>query len=128
MIDAVEAYNPKHMPWNNQRAQAIVAETGLPAFTSSYAHLPGTIGEVWTTFETDIETEHDLLSALRSGAPRTLHRRSGLQHRLRCLAETAHLGYENTWEKVDRVLLSGMEATHPGHVAYGGRFDDSRVY
>lgn len=128
VIDAVEAYNPKHLPWNNRRSQAIVAETDLSAFTSSYAHLRGTVGEVWTTFEADIETEDDLLAALRSGAPRTLHRQSGLKHRLRCLAETAHLGYENTWEKVDRVLLSGMEATHPGHVAYGGRFDDVRVY
>jgi hypothetical protein len=55
-------------------------------------------------------------------------RRRGLRTTARSLVEFAHLGYENTWGKVDRVLLSGMEATHPGHVAYEGRFDDVRVY
>jgi hypothetical protein len=38
------------------------------------------------------------------------------------------LGYENSWEKVDRLFLSGTEPTHPGHIAYGGRFDDVAVY
>jgi predicted metal-dependent phosphoesterase TrpH len=127
-IDAVEVYNPKHLSSHNRNARRLAERYGLPAFGSSYAHLPGTVGEVWTTFEERFADEDELLAAFASGAPRRLQRRSGLSHRLRCLAEFAHLGYENSWEKIDRVLLSGMEATHPGHVAYGGRFDDVRVY
>lgn len=127
-IDAVETYNPKHLPWQNRRAAALSEAQGLPAFASSYAHQPATVGEVWTEFETDIESEADLVDALQSGVPRTVGHRSGLRHRKRCLAEKLHLGYENTWEKVDRLLLSGMEPTHPRHIAYAGEFDDSAVY
>lgn len=128
VLDGVEAYNPKHRATHNRRAREIGRESELPPFASSYAHLPNTVGEVWTTFEDDIADETELLTALGSDAPRRLFHRSGRRHRLRCLAEFAHLGYENTWEKIDRVLLSGMEATHPGHIAYAGRFDDVRVY
>ena len=42
--------------------------------------------------------------------------------------EFAHLGWENTWTKFDRLFLSGMEPTHPDHVAYDGRFDAESVY
>lgn len=127
LIDGVEAYNPKHLPWHNRRARTIASDLDLPAFASSYAHLSRTVGEVWTTFEADIRTEADLIEALESGTERRLFHRSGTTHHARGLLEFAHLGYENTWKKVDRVVLSGMEPTHPGHVAYGGRFDDVRV-
>ena len=126
VIDGVEAYNPKHLPWDNRRARTIARRADLPGFTSSYAHLRGTIGESWTTVDRPIDGPADLTHAIRSGDPQLFHR-DGLTHRLRCLAEFAHLGYENTWEKFDRVVRSGMEPTHPGHVAYGGRFDDIRV-
>ncbi|WP_229111346.1 PHP domain-containing protein [Halapricum desulfuricans] len=126
-IDAVEAYNPKHLPWHNRRAQSLASDLDLPAFASSYAHLPRTVGEVWTRFESEIRTAGDLVDALESGAQRRLFHRSGHRHRARKLLEFSHLGYENTWKKFDRIALSGMEATHPGHVAYGGRFDDVRV-
>lgn len=128
VIDAVEAYNPKHWDRHNRRAKVIVRESGLPPFASSYAHRRGTVGEVWTAFEDPVEDGEGLVAALTSGASRRLFHRPGLAHRLRCVAEFAHLGYENSWEKFDRVVLSGMEATHPGHPAYGGRFDDVRVY
>lgn len=126
VLDAVEAYNPKHLPWHNRRARTIAEKAGLTAFTSSYAHLLGTVGETWTTFDRSIDGPEDLTAGLRSGDPQPYHR-SGVAHRLRCLAEFAHLGFENTWEKFDRVVRSGMEPTHPGHVAYGGRFDNVRV-
>ncbi|WP_336345804.1 PHP-associated domain-containing protein [Halalkalicoccus ordinarius] len=125
---AVEAYNPKHRASHNRRAREIAMETGLPAFGSSYAHLRRTVGEVWTTFETTIDTPEDLHDALRSGVPRRVFRRSGPRHRLRRATEFAHLGWENSVEKVDRIVLSGREATHPRHLAYEGRFDDVAVY
>jgi predicted metal-dependent phosphoesterase TrpH len=127
-IDTVETYNAKLLSRHNRRAQRIGASTGHPGFGSSYAHLGGTVGEAWTAFEREIADESDLVAALRDGAPRRVVRRSGVRHRARGLLEFAHLGYENTWEKVDRVLLSGMEPTHPDHIAYEGRFDDVSVY
>jgi hypothetical protein len=54
--------------------------------------------------------------------------RSGIGHRLRGAAEFAHLGYENSWEKLDRLFLSGTEPTHPRNIAYDGRFDGVAVY
>ncbi|MFT4923635.1 MAG: putative metal-dependent phosphoesterase TrpH [Haloarculaceae archaeon] len=127
-VDAIEVYNPKHLPLDNRRARRLAEEFDLAPFTSSYAHRRRTIGESWTTFETDIEREEDLLVALREGHDRTVERRRGPVHRLRCWLEFAHLGWENSWKKLDRLYLSGTEPTHPTHVAYDGRFDDVRVY
>ena len=127
-IDAIEVYNPKHWPRHNRRARELASELDLPAFASSYAHLEGTVGEVWTTFETPIESESDLVEALRDGAPRRLFHQSGRSHDLRRAIEFAHLGWENTWQKLDRVLLSGTEPTHPDHIAYDGSFDEVAVY
>ena len=127
-VHAVETYNAKCLGRHNRRARAIAREAGLPGFGSSYAHLRGTIGEAWTEFDRDIDDEADLAAALRERAPRRVYRRSGVIHRVRKAAEFAHLGYENSWEKIDRLFLSGTEPTHPGHVAYDGRYDDVRVY
>lgn len=127
-IDAVEAYNPKLLAGAGRRARRIVEEGGWPPFGSSYAHLRSSVGEVWTHFEDDIETADDLVAALREGAPRAVGRHTGLGHGLRCLAEFSHLGYENTWSKIDRLFLQGTEPTHPRHIAYDGQFDDIAVY
>ncbi|WP_226012558.1 PHP-associated domain-containing protein [Halomicrobium salinisoli] len=127
-IDALEVYNPKHWPHHNERARSLAAEYDLPPFGSSYAHLRGTVGEAWTAFEERFETVQDLATALRAGAPRHVFHRSGVDHGLRRALEFAHLGYENSWEKIDRLFLQGTEATHPDHVAYQGRFDDVKVY
>ena len=127
-LHAVETYNAKAFSRHNRRGREIARETGLPGFGSSYAHLRGTIGEAWTEFDRDIDSEADLVAALRDGADRRVKRRSGLSHTLRGAVEFAHLGYENSWGKIDRLLLSGMEPTHPNHIAYDGRFDDVSVY
>jgi predicted metal-dependent phosphoesterase TrpH len=127
-VDAVETYNAKCLPHQNRVARAVARETGLPGFGSSYAHLRRTVGEAWTAFEGAIDDESDLVSALRTGAPRRVVHRGGVGHRLRGLAEFAHLGYENSWGKLDRLFLSGTEPTHPNNVVYRGRFDDVTVY
>ncbi|MFB6122759.1 MAG: PHP-associated domain-containing protein [Haloferacaceae archaeon] len=127
-FDAVETYNAKCLPHQNRRARDVASETAAPGFGSSYAHLRRTVGEAWTEFDEPITGESDLVSLLRDGAPRRVVHRRGVDHRLTGLAEFAHLGYENSWGKLDRLFLSGMEPTHPDHIAYRGRFDDVSVY
>jgi predicted metal-dependent phosphoesterase TrpH len=128
VVDAVEVYNPKHWRRHNDRARDLARETGLPAFGSSYAHLGGSVGEVWTAFEEPLDSATALVEAFREGAARRVFRRRGRSHALRCRAEFAHLAWENTWEKFERVVLRGREPTHPRHPAYGGRFEDDAVY
>ena len=127
-IDALETYNTKLLPHQNARAQRIAEEIGIPGFGSSYAHLRGTVGEAWTAFEADLADEAAVVDAFREGLDRTVVHRAGVGHRLRGLAEYAHLAYENTWAKADRIFLSGDEPTLPTNVAYEGRFDDVIVY
>jgi len=127
-IDAIEVYNPKHLPSDNRRARTLAREFDLPPFTSSYAHLRGTVGQAWTTFETDLTSADDLHATLRERGDRSIHHQSGPGHYARRALEIAHIGWENSWKKFDRLYLSGTEPTHPTHVAYGGRFDDIRVY
>ena len=122
-IHAVETYNPKHWPHDNQRARKLAAEFDLPGFTSSYAHLRGSVGEAWTEFDRSFDSADELVGALRDGVSRRIVRCSGWGHKLRCAAEFAHLGWENSYEKIDRLLLSGTEPTHPDHIAYEDRFD-----
>nr|WP_276271320.1 PHP-associated domain-containing protein [Halomicroarcula sp. GDY20] len=127
-IDAIEVYNPKHLPHHNRRAREWARETGQGTFTSSYAHLRGTVGEAWVSFDRSFETAADLAAALRGGEPRRIFHRNGVRHGVRRALEFAHLGYENSWEKFDRVMLQGTAPTHPDHVAYDGAFDDVKVY
>jgi predicted metal-dependent phosphoesterase TrpH len=128
IVDAVEVYNPKHWTRHNGRAGGIARGTGLPAFGSSYAHLRGSIGEVWTAFEEPLPSVSSVVEAFREGLPRRVFRRQGWSHAVRCRAEFAHLGWENSWQKFERVVLKGREATHPRHPAYGGRFEADAVY
>lgn len=127
-LSAAEVYNPKHREYQNERAQRIADETGLPGFGSSYAHLRGTVGEVWTAFEGALNSRESVVAAFRDEAPRRVFHRDGYDHALRRHLEYAHLGYENSWKKIDRLFLSGTEPTHPENVAYGDRFDDVSVY
>jgi len=127
-IDAIEVYNPKYLPHHTSRARRFAGTTGLATFASSYAHLPGTIGEAWVRFEESVDDVAALTEALRADRPRRINHRQGPLHTLRCGLEFAHLGYENSWEKFDRVMLQGTASTHPDHVAYGSKFDDVKVY
>ena len=127
-LDGVETYNAKLFARQNRRGQRIAADCDLAGFGSSYAHLPRTVGEAWTRIDADIDTAADLVSALNGGVPRQAVHRAGASHRASQLAELAHLGYENTWLKLDRLLLSGEEPTHPDNLVYEGRFDAVSVY
>lgn len=128
VIDAVEVYNLKHWPWHTTRAQSIADAVDLPATASSYAHLRRSVGAAWTTFDCEIASISGLCTALRSVTSRQACRRRGPRHRLHSAAEFAHLGWENSVKKFDRLVLSGTEPTHPTRPVYGGRFDDASVY
>ena len=154
LLDGTEIYNPKFWPHHARRAASIAEEASLPAFASSYAHLGRSVGEAWTTFDrADVEpgpsstrsgmgrpdggwlvdrTWSDrveaFVGALTDGVSRSVSRRTGLTHRLRCLAEFAHLGYENSLPKAVRLFRPQLPGTHPGRPLYDGRFDDVRVY
>jgi predicted metal-dependent phosphoesterase TrpH len=127
-IHGVESLNAKQFPYQNERGERIVEAFDVPTFASSYAHLVGTVGSAWTEFDREIDSEAELVAALREGADRRLVKRTDPATRIRRLAEFAHLGYENSWGKLDRLFLSGMEPTHPRHIAYEGRFDDVAMY
>ena len=127
-IDAVETYCAKLFSYQNRRGQRIAADLDLSGVGSSYAHLPGTVGEAWTLFETDVDSETALVEALKTETSRRVQHRAGIGHRLRGMVEFSHLLYENSWEKVDRLLLSGDEPTHPRNLVYEGRFDEVSVY
>jgi predicted metal-dependent phosphoesterase TrpH len=128
-LDAVETYNPKHRPRHNRRARAVARAADRPRTASSYAHLQRTVGAAWTAVDREVETATDVARAIADpDAGRRVGHFAGTEHRAERWAEFAHLGWENSWEKLDRVLLSGTEPTHPDHVAYDGRFDDVAVY
>ncbi|MFP4218067.1 MAG: PHP-associated domain-containing protein [Salinarchaeum sp.] len=128
-IDAVEVYNPKYLRSHTRRAHRLVDTLDVTSFGSSYAHLPATVGDVWTTLNPSeaIDTPDDLVRALAS-APRRVARRTDRCARIQALAERAHLAWENSWKKIDRVILSGSTATRPDQPIYEGRFDDNTVY
>ena len=123
-IHALEIYNPKHLKRHNRRAKHIAQACDLPTFGSSYAHRTATIGEVWTTLTTDITDVFDLRDALIAGKLGTIERNTGWRHSIRCGAEVAHLGWENTWQKFNRVILEEKEPTHPNNPCYADRFSD----
>lgn len=126
-IHAGEVYNAKGIGPFNRQARRVVEAAGLPPFGSSYAHLRGSVGTVWTAFPDVEPTESAVVEALRGGAPRTVHHGRGLAHQIQQAAEFAHLLYENTVTKAS-TFAAGPKATSPQHPAYGGAFDDVAVY
>ncbi len=127
-IDAIEVYNPKFLPHHTRRARRLTDELELPQFGSTYAHLPGTVGHVWTDVEREVNTVEDLQAAISAGALGTVGRRTGASHLARRGLEFGHLFWENSWQKFDRVILEEMDETHPRHPAYADRFMDVALY
>ncbi|MFP8889151.1 PHP-associated domain-containing protein [Natrialbaceae archaeon A-CW2] len=128
VIDAIEIFNPKHLPRHNRRARTVASKFDLAPFTSSYAHLPRSVGVSYVEFDRSIESEAELVEAFRSNERRRVVYDNGLKRWGTTASELGHLVYENTWEKIDRLLLSGTEPTHPDHIFYDGKFDDVAVY
>ena len=127
-VDAIEVFNPKHLPAHNRRAREIAESFGYPPFTSSYAHLPESVGVAYTAFDEPIDGENALVDALKRGVSRRIVYRNGPRRWKTSTKEIGHLFWENTWQKADRLFLQGTEPTHPEHIAYDGRFDDVSVY
>lgn len=127
-LHGIEVYNPKYLPHHHRRTRGLAAETGLPPFASSYAHLRGTIGEVWIELDEPMDEVETLRSALVDDLDCRIGYRDGVAHAGRRLAEIGHVGWENSWQKLTRVLREDLEATHPRHPAYEGRFVEMAVY
>jgi predicted metal-dependent phosphoesterase TrpH len=127
IVDGVEVYNVKFLGHHERRARRIAAENNRPVCASSYAHTPRAVGAGWTAFDRPVRSADELAAALAADV-HGVGRRAGVGHRLHRGLELGHLLWEGTWRKADRTLLQGTEPTHPGHVAYGGQFDDVRVY
>ncbi|WIV66778.1 PHP-associated domain-containing protein [Natrialbaceae archaeon AArc-T1-2] len=128
VVDTVEVFNPKHLPTHNHRARTLAEDLDRPPFASSYAHLPDSVGVAYTAFEEPLEDEADLVAALADGVARRAVYRNGFRRWRTTAAELAHLCWENSWQKIDRLFLQGIEPTHPDHIAYDGKFDDAAVY
>ncbi len=124
IIDALEVFNPKHLPVHNTRARRLVDGLDCHRFTSSYAHLARTVGVAHTAFDARIDSEAALCRAIADGVTRRIVRASGTRRLQTSATELAHLAYENTWQKFDRVVRSGTEPTHPSQPVYDGRFEE----
>lgn len=123
VFDAVEVFCPKNTRYHTRRMHEVATETGLSTYVSSYAHLPHTVGEVWVEYDVPIETAEDLRAAL-TGERECRHRRKdGLTHLLKRCGEIAHLGYENTWERLRRMALQPCEPTNHRNPRYDDRYN-----
>lgn len=127
VVDAVEVYNATFLTHHERRARRIAAENNRPVCASSYAHTARAVGTGWTAFDRPVRSADELAAALAADV-HEVGRLDGPSHQVRRALEATHLLWESTWRKADRILLQGTEPTHPGHVAYQGRFDDVRVY
>ncbi|MGA7875358.1 MAG: PHP domain-containing protein [Desulfoferrobacter sp.] len=65
-VDAVEVLNGKVTDNENRLAASVAANLGLPATGGSDAHDVAEVGHYATRFSTNIQTEADLLAALKS--------------------------------------------------------------
>ncbi|WP_440008518.1 PHP-associated domain-containing protein [Halomicrococcus sp. SG-WS-1] len=128
VVDAVETYNLKNLERHNRRAKEIARDTRKPTFASSYAHTRWAIGEAWTELAEPVASTDEFVDSIQSGDLGRVVHRTGRSHELLRKSEFAHIGWENTWKKLDRIVLSGTEPTHPDAETYDGRFDDVSVY
>lgn len=66
-VDAVETHNGGCTPEGNLAARQLAGEHGLPGIGGSDAHHLFQVGRCHTVFEDEIESDEELVSAIRSG-------------------------------------------------------------
>ena len=67
-IRAAEGLNGSNRPGEQERAEELIHQLGVPATGGSDAHLVSAIGKCMTNFENPVLSETDLVRELRSGA------------------------------------------------------------
>ena len=67
-IRAAEGLNGSNRPGEQERAEDLIRQLGVPATGGSDAHLVSAIGKCMTNFQSSILNETDLVRELRSGA------------------------------------------------------------
>ena len=67
-IRAAEGLNGSNRPGEQERAEELIRQLGVPATGGSDAHLVSAIGKCMTNFENPVLSETDLVRELRSGA------------------------------------------------------------
>jgi predicted metal-dependent phosphoesterase TrpH len=67
LVDAVEAWNARATPEQNELAEACARIRGLPVVAGSDSHAPEDVGRYATEFEDDIRTLDQLKAAVLSG-------------------------------------------------------------
>ncbi len=66
-IRAAEGLNGSNRPGEQERAEELIRQLGVPATGGSDAHLVSAIGKCMTNFENPVLSETDLVRELRSG-------------------------------------------------------------
>lgn len=67
MVDAVEVLNGGCIERENNLAQEVAVQRGLPRVGGSDSHMPLEVGRYATMFEKDIASEEEMLEELRAG-------------------------------------------------------------
>ncbi len=67
-IRAAEGLNGSNRPGEQERAEELIRQLGVPATGGSDAHLVSAIGRCMTRFENPVMSETDLVRELRAGA------------------------------------------------------------
>lgn len=66
-VDAVELYHPDQNERARSKVQKIMTKRGLPGTGGSDAHVAFAIGECYTIFEADIDSEAKLIAEIKAG-------------------------------------------------------------
>lgn len=115
LIDAVEVYNPKFLPWHGPRARRIARDVDRPMVASSYAHLRTSVGAVAVDLDASDRSVPAIVDAIRTGRIDVIDGPAPLPT---MVGELAHLLYENTLHKLPRLRGATHLATHPSQALY----------
>lgn len=123
VIDAIEVYNPKLLPWHHRRARSLADRLDRPPVASSYAHLRTSVGAAGVRLAVEDPTPTAIVSALRAGDVSDVEVPTGGRRAYHSAVELAHLAWENSASRLRR--LAETVPTHPTAELYGDRFEAS---